>query len=139
MPSMLQILSRCHTVVYRATGGRIGGRIGKARVLILGTTGKRTGLNRSTPLLYFEDGRALVIVGSNGGRDKMPAWFHNLKADPAVTAQIGAERRGLRAREAAGAERERLWPMALSTYRSYETYQARTERRIPLIILDPAA
>jgi F420H(2)-dependent quinone reductase len=90
------------------------------------------------PLLYVEDGEALVIVASNGGSDKAPSWFSNLKADPAATVQVGAEHRNVHAHVASPAERERLWPKALAAYRTYEEYQSKTEREIPVVILEPA-
>jgi deazaflavin-dependent oxidoreductase (nitroreductase family) len=139
MANMQKFFSQNHAFLYRISGGRLGGRFKDAPVLILTTTGSKTGQKRSTPLLYVEDGEALVIVASNGGSDKAPSWFSNLLADPAATVQVGAEHRNVRAHVASPAERERLWPKALAAYRTYEEYQSKTERQIPVVILEPAS
>lgn len=128
-----------HTLLYRATGGRIGGRIPSlGNMLLLDHVGARTGAKRTSPLLYTPDGDNLVIVASKGGYPKHPAWFHNLVANPDTTIQLGSERRPVHARVATSEERERLWPMVVKTYRGYATYQARSRgREIPLIVLEP--
>jgi len=128
-----------HTLVYRATGGRIGHTgPGLPTMLLLDHVGAKSGTKRTTPLLYFKDGDDLVIVASKGGFPKHPAWFHNLKANPDVEVQVGSERRAVHARVAGAEERKRLWPMALKTYRGYDEYQARSRgREIPLVILEP--
>jgi deazaflavin-dependent oxidoreductase (nitroreductase family) len=127
-----------HTVVYRLTDGRIGHRFpGLAPVLLLDHVGARSGTHRTTPLLYVDDPPNVVIVASKGGYPSHPAWYHNLRAHPDATAQIGSERRAVRAREASPSERERLWPMAVATYSGYRGYQQRTDRVIPLMILEP--
>jgi F420H(2)-dependent quinone reductase len=129
-----------HTVAYRATGGRIGQRIpGVGKMLLLDHVGAKSGTKRTSPLLYFRDGDTVVVVASKGGFPKHPAWYHNLMANPDTTVQIGSERRPVHARTANSEERERLWPVALKTYRGYADYQARSKgREIPLVILEPA-
>jgi F420H(2)-dependent quinone reductase len=128
-----------HTLLYRATGGRIGRHIpGVGSMLLLDHVGARTGTKRTSPLLYTPDGDDLVIVASKGGYPKHPAWYHNLVANPDTTIQVGSERRPVHARVATPEERERLWPMVVATYRGYATYQARSQgREIPLVILEP--
>jgi deazaflavin-dependent oxidoreductase (nitroreductase family) len=135
---VLRRLMDAHTLMYRLTGGRIGHRIpGLAPMLLLDHVGAKSGTPRTTPLLYVEDPPNAVIVASKGGFPKHPAWFHNLRANPDTTIQIGPERRRVRARVAAPHERERLWPMAVAAYSGYTDYQERTDREIPLVILEP--
>ncbi|MGA7435743.1 MAG: nitroreductase/quinone reductase family protein, partial [Solirubrobacterales bacterium] len=90
-----------------------------------------------SPLLYVEDGADIVIIASKGGYEKSPAWYYNLKANPDTTVQVGPEIRKVHARIATEEERKRLWPMAVKVYPSYEQYQERTERQIPVVILEP--
>jgi F420H(2)-dependent quinone reductase len=127
-----------HTAIYRATGGRIGHTLpGLPTMLLLDHVGARSGVRRTAPLLYFRDGDDLVIVASKGGYPKHPAWFHNLKANPETTVQVGTERRPVRARVATDEERERLWPAAVASYAGYRDYQERSRgRTIPLVILE---
>ena len=127
-----------HTRAYRLTGGLIGHRFpGSPPMLLLDHTGARSGIERTTPLVYVLDGEDVVIVASKGGHPKHPAWFHNLKAHPETTVQIGRERRPVRARVATAAQRTRLWPKAVATYGGYQEYQERTPREIPLVVLEP--
>src|SRR3712207_9415538 len=106
-------------------------------MLLLDHEGAKTGQHRTSPLVYIEDGRNVVIVASKGGHPKHPGWFHNLKANPETTVQIGTEKRQVRARVATPAERTRLWPKAVEAWYGYADYQARTDREIPLVILEP--
>lgn len=128
-----------HTLVYRASGGRIGRRIpGVGNMLLLDHVGAKSGAKRTSPLLYTPDGEDVLIVASKGGFPKHPAWFHNLVANPDTTIQVGSERRPVHARVATPEERERFWPMVVNTYRGYATYQARSHgREIPVVILEP--
>ena len=127
-----------HVVVYRLTNGLIGHRVpGGPPMLLLDHVGAKSGTRRTTPLLYIDDSPNVVIVASKGGYPKNPAWYYNLLAHPDVTVQIGSERRAVRARVATPDERERLWPMAVDAYSGYRGYQQRTERVIPLVILEP--
>lgn len=127
-----------HTVAYRASGGLIGHRFpGAPPMLLLDHVGAKSGTKRTTPLVYVRDGRDVILVASKGGHPRHPAWFHNLRANPDTTVQIGSERRAVHARVATPPERERLWPMAVRTYRGYRGYQQRTDREIPLVVLEP--
>ena len=135
---VLDRVMRAHVALYRATNGRIGMRVpGAPPMLLLEHLGARTGKRRTSALVYIEDGPNLVLVASKGGYPRNPSWFHNLKAHPEVTVQIGAERRPVRARVATPEERQRLWPVAVVAWRGYRDYQARTGREIPLVILEP--
>jgi len=127
-----------HAVVYRATGGVIGHRVpGMAPMLLLDHTGARSGKRRTSPLVYARDGENVILVASKGGYPKNPAWFHNLMAHPNTTVQIGSRRQAVHARVATAAEREHLWPLVVSVYGGYQDYQQRTEREIPLVVLEP--
>jgi deazaflavin-dependent oxidoreductase (nitroreductase family) len=106
-------------------------------MLLLHHKGAKSGQDRVSPLLYVEDGDDVVIVASKGGNPKHPAWFHNLKANPETRVQIGREQRDVRARVATGEERPRLWRKAVKTYGGYRGYQQRTDREIPLVVLEP--
>ena len=127
-----------HGVVYRATGGLVGHRFpGLPPTLLLDHVGAKSGKRRTTPLLYVRDGENLVLVASKGGYPRHPAWFHNLRANPETTVQVGRRRRPVRARVAKPEERARLWPKAVETWAGYTDYQERTDREIPLVILEP--
>ena len=128
----------CHAGVYRLTRGVIGHRFpGGPPMLLLDHTGAKSGRKRTTPLVYIEDEPNLVIVASKGGHPRNPSWYHNLRAHPDTTVQIGPERRPVHARVATPGERTRLWPKAVETYSGYAGYQERTPREIPLVILEP--
>ena len=133
---VLRRLMGGHTFIYRATNGLVGHRFpGAPPMLLLDHLGAKSGTKRTTPLVYVSDGDDVVLVASKGGYPKNPAWFHNLKANPDTTVQIGSERRPVRAHVATKAERERLWPKAVKTYSGYADYQKRTPREIPLVVL----
>jgi deazaflavin-dependent oxidoreductase (nitroreductase family) len=130
-------LGRIHVRLYRLTGGGLGGRVGRAPVLLLTTTGRRTKRQRTTPLLYLADGDRLVVVASYGGAPQHPAWFLNLEATPDVEAQVRRDRRRVRARVATAEEREAYWPRLVAIYRYYDSYQRKTSREIPVVVLEP--
>jgi deazaflavin-dependent oxidoreductase (nitroreductase family) len=104
--------------------------------LLLTTTGRRSGKKHTVPLLYLRDGSNLVAIASFGGKPRHPDWFHNLMRDPNVTVQIGGDRYAATAREAKAEERARLWPRAAAVWPDYEEYQKRTERLIPVVVLE---
>ena len=128
-----------NTWVYRRTGGRLGNTVKGAPVLLLDHVGRKSGKRRTTPVLYLEDGADLVVVGSRGGSEAMPAWFLNLIANPSTTVQIGSERRGVVARQASAEEKQRLWPGLTQMFPDFDAYQARTSREIPVAILSPTS
>ena len=128
-------MGRSHRAVYRLTRGRLLGRVAGMPVLLLTTTGRRSGRERTTPLTYFESGSDLVIVASNGGEDRPPAWWLNLRADPHATVTIGRRAEQVTARAATEEEYARLWPTITSTHAGYAAYAARTTRPIPVMLL----
>lgn len=137
---VLNRLMGVHTALYRRTGGRIGHRIpGLPPTLLLDHVGAKSAIERTSPLLYLSDGDDAVIIASKGGFPKHPAWYHNLRAHPDTTIQVGAERRPVRARVATPDERARLWPRAVAVYSGYADYQRRAEREIPMVILERRA
>lgn len=136
--SVLGLLIGSHTRIYRVTSGLIGHRFpGAPPMLLLDHVGAKSGIKRTTPLVYVEDDHDVVIVASKGGHPRNPAWYHNLRAHPDTMVQIGAGRRAVHARVATPEERERLWPSVVATYSGYRAYQQRTRREIPLMILEP--
>lgn len=136
-PSVIKTMSALHMFWYRLSGGLLGGSIMGMRILLLTTTGRKSGRPRTTPLQYLEDGENLVVIASNGGNPRHPAWWLNLKSDPQAEVQIRSRRRRVRAEEAESEERERLWQAAVERYSGYEGYQRTAERRIPVVILRP--
>jgi deazaflavin-dependent oxidoreductase (nitroreductase family) len=137
---VLRRLMGAHTTAYRLTGGLVGHRFpGAPPMLLLDHVGAKSGTERTAPLVYVKDGEDVVIVASKGGHPKNPAWYYNLRANPDTTVQIGHEKRKVHARVATQEERPRLWPMAVKTYSGYSEYQERTDREIPLVVLEPRA
>jgi F420H(2)-dependent quinone reductase len=128
-----------HTFLYQRTGGRLGHTIPgvPGKMLLLDHVGAKSGVKRTSPLLYVWDDEDIVIVASKGGFPKHPAWYHNLIANPDTTVQVGSEQRAVRARVATPEEYERLWAKAVAAYHGYEDYKARTDRQIPLVVLEP--
>lgn len=131
----MKIITGLHELCYRATNGLIGGNIFGANVLLLTTTGRKSGKRYTTPLTYLADGDALVIIASNGGSDSDPDWWRNLKAHPSALVQVGAKHREATAEAAAGAERARLWSSVTKRYPVYRDYERRTKREIPVVVL----
>jgi deazaflavin-dependent oxidoreductase (nitroreductase family) len=106
-------------------------------VLLLTTTGRRSGKARTTPLTFFRDGTDLVVIASNGGADRAPDWSLNLRQTPRAVVEIGTDKSVVNARAASEQERERLWVVVTATYAGYARYQERTTRRIPIVLLTP--
>lgn len=127
---------KAHRWIYKASGGRIGEKFGGANNLLLTTTGRKSGLPRDIAIYYFEIDGKIVIIGSNLGHEQHPAWFLNLKAKPEVIVQIGTEVTPMIAREAEGEEREHLWNELISFAGEYAKYEALTQRRIPVVVLE---
>ena len=136
-----------HLRDYLESGGQEGhwwdatavGGDGTVPCLLLTVRGRRSATLRTHPLVYAEDGDRYVVVGSKGGADKHPHWVHNLRAEPNVTVQVGPESFSAFAREALDGERERLWHLVTQVFPGYDAYQARTEREIPLFIIERTA
>jgi F420H(2)-dependent quinone reductase len=126
-----------HLALFRASGRRLGTRFGGVRVLFLHHFGAKSGIERISPLLYVEDGDNLAIIASKGGHERHPAWYHNLKAHPDVRVEMRGEVRNVRARQAEGEERERIWKTAAAVWPDYDRYAARApHRNIPVIVLE---
>ena len=134
----VRLMSAANVWIFRLSGGRLGSRFLRgAPVLLLTTTGRKSGRPRTAPLLYLEDGDNLVVVASKGGMSHHPTWFLNLEANPEAEIEIGTERRKMLARRASDPEKKDLWPRLVAMYSDYADYQARTDRDIPVLILSP--
>lgn len=127
-----------HRRLYRLTGGRgvVGRALGMDMILVT-VTGRRTGEPRVVPLGAVRDGDAWVLIGSNSGKPRAPSWTHNLRANPHVTVEHRDHRLAHRAREAAGGELDRLWRVVVEAYPGYAVYRERTDRVIPIFVLEP--
>ena len=124
-----------HRAIYRLSGGRITfSIIGPA--ILLTTTGRKSGKPRTAPLLGFQEGQSIIVIPSNAGKKDYPFWYLNLRANPQAQVQLGRELRQVRAREATPQEQERLWAYVISQYGGYDAYRERTDRHIPVVILD---
>src|SRR5438309_11242898 len=125
--------------LYEKTGGKEGAELNGKPCVILWTKGRNSGAVRKSPLMRIKDGERYAVVASMGGAPKHPVWYHNVVADPHVSLQDGAELRDYSARVAEGEEKKEWWSKATEVWPDYPSYQAKTEREIPLIILEPAA
>jgi F420H(2)-dependent quinone reductase len=136
---VINVMSALNTWAFRMSGGKLGARFpGGAPVLLLTTIGRKSGARRTAPLLYLKDGEDYVIVASKGGMSHHPAWYLNLRDNPQVEIEVGRDKRRMTARTASADEKKRLWPDLVAMYPSYDQYQARTDREIPVIVLSPA-
>jgi F420H(2)-dependent quinone reductase len=134
---LFKLVSGVHSALYRGSRGRIAGRVGKLDVLLLTTTGRKTGKPRTVPLLYTPAGNGYAVVGSKGGAPEDPAWALNLRATPAARVDLGGKQVTVKAREAEGEEYDRLWTQMAQGYTGYGGYKEKTTRRIPVFVLDP--
>jgi len=141
MPSdiVFKTLNTFHRSVLKISGGRLGWEAGKMPVLELTTTGRKSGQPRSVILTSpLQEGATIVVVASRGGDDQHPAWFLNLRDNPDVeVAMQGRPKARMRARIADSDERARLWPLVTAGHRNYAGYQTKTQREIPLVLLEP--
>ena len=133
----LPVLTPAHRALLRLSRGRLGGRGLGFRFLLLDHVGRRSGAQRSTPLLYVEHEGRYLVVASNAGQDHHPAWWLNLQARPEASVQIGGGRIAVRARRAGPEESTRLWPVVIGAFRQFDSYRQGTERDIPLVVLEP--
>ena len=131
-----QLFGQEHVRVYRETGGERGYEWRGTTILLLTTTGRSSGQERTTPLIHRADGDRWVIVASKGGAPEHPSWYRNLQADADATIELPGERVPVRARTAEGAERDRLWGLMTEVWPAYADYQQRTERTIPVVVLE---
>jgi deazaflavin-dependent oxidoreductase (nitroreductase family) len=128
---------RLHGNLYRCLGGRLVGSVGLGRkVLLLTTMGRKSGVERTTPLVYMPYGEQLLVYPSNGGKETAPAWWLNLQSNPVATIQIGENKYRVRARKATDAEYQRIWPKAERYNPHWRSYASTVTRPIPLVILE---
>jgi deazaflavin-dependent oxidoreductase (nitroreductase family) len=133
-----RVVTTLHTQVYRRTGGKLGATArGAPPMLLLTTTGRRSGQPRTTPLAGIRDGDRYLLVASYGGDDRDPQWFKNLQAKPEATIQVGGDTIRVRATVATPEEKKVLWPKVVAAYKGYDSYQRKTSRDIPVLILAP--
>jgi F420H(2)-dependent quinone reductase len=135
--SLIKGLSKTHLVVQRLSRGRFLSRLVGMPVLLLTTTGRRSGKARTTPLTFLRDGADLVVIASNGGADRPPDWSLNLQQNPRAVVEIGPDELTVQARTASAEERERLWVEITAAFSGYARYQKKTARQIPVVILTP--
>ncbi|MBV9231149.1 MAG: nitroreductase family deazaflavin-dependent oxidoreductase, partial [Chloroflexi bacterium] len=134
---VLRIFSKIHIVIYHWTGGIIGGRIFGNRMLLLTTTGRKTGQLRTTPLAYLTDGGAVIIVGGAAGAAKHPDWWLNLESHPEAQVQVGRSTLRVSATRALPEEQQSLWARYPAQHALFESMQKRVSREIPVVILRP--
>ena len=136
-----KVMNAVHRGLLKITGGRVGWEVLDMPVLELTTLGRKRGRPHSVMLTSpVQDGQILVVVASRGGDDRSPAWFMNIRDNPEVQVALkGAAKQRMRARIATPEERAHLWPRVVADHQNYATYQARTSRQIPLVLLEPVA
>ncbi len=133
----LRAAGRLNVPLYRLSGGRLGGKVGSAPVLLLTSTGRRSGQPRTAPVVFMHDGSDVIVIGSNAGNRNEPGWSFNLKANPDAEVEIRGERRSVTARVSEGEERERLWKSMNQQYEGFDDYSALTTRDIAVFVLEP--
>jgi deazaflavin-dependent oxidoreductase (nitroreductase family) len=134
---MLRALGKLNVPIYRLTRGRVLGKVGRAPVLLLTTTGRRSGQPRTAPVVFLAEGERLIVIGSNAGNERPPAWALNLQANPDAEVEVRGQRRSVRARVAEGEERAELWRRSNEQYGGFDDYKTRTSRDIRLFVLEP--
>jgi deazaflavin-dependent oxidoreductase (nitroreductase family) len=134
-------MTKVHVALYRRTGGKVGGHLPgwpDARIALVDHRGAKSGMKRTSPLMYHQEGGTVAVMASKAGQPTHPAWFHNLKANPDTTIQIGPVVREVRARVATDDEAKRLWPEFVAFYPGYDFFQRNAKgRKIPIVIFDP--
>lgn len=135
-PTLGKIMSKAHTGVYKMTGGKLGGKLGDAQAMVLGTTGRKSGKVRETPLFGVEHKDGWVVVASNSGHDKAPDWYYNLVAKPQANVQVRSDVHPVSARVLEGDERQEAWDLLVGVYKDYNAYQEVTDRVIPVLALE---
>ena len=134
----LRWTGRLNVPLYRLSGGRIAGKVGKAPLLLLTTTGRKSGEPRTAPVVYLAEGERLVLIDTNAGNEKLPAWSHNLRANPAAEVEVGRQRRRVRARVAEGEERTELWDKHIEQFAGFDYYITLLKRTPSVWVLEPA-
>jgi len=133
----LRAAGKLNIPIYRLTGGRVFGNLDGTPILLLTTTGRKSGQQRTAPVIYLRDGERLVVIGSNAGNLRTPAWALNLEANPDAEVEIGRDRRAVRGRVATGDERADLWRRFTQHYSGFDDYEANVTRDIRLFVLEP--
>ena len=133
----LRAVGKLNVPVYRLSGGRIGGKVGNGPVLLLTTTGRKSGQKRTAPVLYLADGERFVVINTNAGNEKTPAWSLNLRANPEAAVEIGRKRVTVRARLAEGEERADLWRRHMQQYEGWDFYESKLDREVGVFVLEP--
>jgi deazaflavin-dependent oxidoreductase (nitroreductase family) len=133
----LRLVGKLNAPVYRLTGGRVGGKVGRAPVLLLTTIGRKSGQPRTAPVLYLADGDRFVVINTNAGNAKTPAWSLNLRANPEAEVEVGRRRLEVRARLAEGEERAALWRRNMEQYSGWDYYESKLDREIGVFVLEP--
>lgn len=136
---VMHVLSASHAFWYQVSGGIFGSRLAGMPVLLLTTTGRKSGRKRTAPLTHLRDGNNYVLIASNAGHDTHPGWYHNLRSNPDATIQIGRNQVRVRAEVAGAADRDRLFAKAVEASKDYAEYEKITSRKIPVVILKPVA
>jgi deazaflavin-dependent oxidoreductase (nitroreductase family) len=132
----MTLMWRLHRLWYGASGGRVGRKVAGLPVLRLTTTGRSSGKARDVMLTYLDDPRGFIVIASNAGDDRDPAWWRNLQAEPAASVRIGRETYAIRMRQLVGDERDREWQRVVAAFDGYARYAANTTRTIPVALLD---
>ena len=138
MKSLLKLFMALHVGLYQLSGGKLGGRMRGFNVLLLTTTGRKSGQARTAPLGYFDRQGGYVIAASNGGQPTHPAWYHNLRSNPQVTIQVLDRVIPVTAEVLAGDARAEAWQQVITAAPAYASYEKKTTREIPLILLHPS-
>lgn len=133
----LRWTGRLNTPLYRLSRGRIGGKVGRAPVLLLTTTGRRSGQPRTAPIVYLADGANVVLINTNAGNAKIPAWSLNLEANPEAEVELGRKRIPVRARIAEGEERADLWRKHVDQFAGFDSYKQKLDRKPSIFVLEP--
>ncbi|MCH8008309.1 MAG: nitroreductase family deazaflavin-dependent oxidoreductase [Chloroflexi bacterium] len=136
--TLMKVIGIAHTSLYKMSGGRLTRNMRGSEVVLLTTTGRKSGKQRTTPLFGLADGENWTVIASQGGHPEHPHWYLNLRDNPDVTLQVGSETMRMRAETAEGTERERLWKSMAEMYDGYDEYQKLTTRVIPVVVLKPA-
>jgi deazaflavin-dependent oxidoreductase (nitroreductase family) len=138
-PRTIRLIGRLHAWLWKLTGGKLGNAFGTAPFMMLTTRGRKTGRERTTPVLYLQNGADLIVVASFGGNDMHPAWYLNLERCPEAEVIINGERRRLLASQVSSEEKKLIWARLVKMYPNFAVYQQLTRREIPLLQLSDRA
>ena len=141
MKFLMRLFLATHVALYRMTNGKLGGRMFGGNVLVLTTTGRRSGQRRDTPVMFVRDPQQdrFAVIASNNGSDSHPAWFYNATASGNAEVQVLDRRMHVAVRQATEDERTRLWALAVADYKGFNDYERKTTRHIPMLLLEPTA